>query len=64
MVLLYVVDAKTQGLQPESGYGHPPNQSPCTFRNVFDFIGKNFCYLLYTEMAYRNELFKNSNPEI
>ncbi|KZV62620.1 P-loop containing nucleoside triphosphate hydrolase protein [Peniophora sp. CONT] len=26
--------------------------------------GKGFCYRLYTEMAYRNELFENTIPEI
>ena len=27
-------------------------------------IGDRFCYRLYTEMAYRNELFENAIPEI
>jgi HrpA-like RNA helicase len=27
-------------------------------------IGNRFCYRLYTEMAYRNELFENAIPEI
>lgn len=26
--------------------------------------GSGFCYRLYTEMAYRNELFENTIPEI
>ncbi len=26
--------------------------------------GNGFCYRLYTEMAYRNELFENTIPEI
>ena len=28
------------------------------------WFGNRFCYRLYTEMAYRNELFENAIPEI
>jgi pre-mRNA-splicing factor ATP-dependent RNA helicase DHX38/PRP16 len=30
----------------------------------FDLIDNSVCYRLYTEMAYRNELFENTIPEI
>ena len=38
-------------------------KSPCTFWNLFLFCN-SFCYRLYTEIAYRNELFENTIPEI
>jgi len=40
--------------------------SPSAFWKTFVLIVlcNSFCYRLYTEMAYRNELFENTIPEI
>lgn len=31
---------------------------------LVDIFPSSFCYRLYTEMAYRNEMFTNNIPEI
>ena len=35
-----------------------------TFSSELKLMRSRFCYRLYTEMAYRNELFENTIPEI
>jgi pre-mRNA-splicing factor ATP-dependent RNA helicase DHX38/PRP16 len=37
---------------------------PLTLVAGTDFCAHSFCYRLYTEMAYRNEMFANQIPEI
>lgn len=38
---------------------------PCLFLSPIQAVNfPRFCYRLYTEMAFRNELFENTIPEI
>lgn len=70
--ILYVVDAgysKLKVYNPKVGMDAlqitPISQANANQRTGrAGRTGSGFCYRLYTEMAYRNELFENTIPEI
>ncbi|RDB29519.1 Pre-mRNA-splicing factor ATP-dependent RNA helicase PRP16 [Hypsizygus marmoreus] len=70
--ILYVVDAgysKLKVYNPKVGMDAlqitPISQANATQRTGrAGRTGNGFCYRMYTEMAYRNELFENTIPEI